>query len=142
MQVGERLLVRDRDGSHPCSIRYVGPIGGKPGEWVGVEWDHASRGKNDGSVAGTRYFECLHSANAGSFLKHDKVKAGASLLDAVSERYTLAEADLKDMSIQAGRRTMAVDFAGMQQMSQRLKSLNLLTSMTMHDAHIARAVRY
>ncbi|KAE9964639.1 hypothetical protein EG328_010291 [Venturia inaequalis] len=41
-----------------CSIRYIGSVTGK-GEWLGVEWDNASRGKHDGQVDGKRYFTCI-----------------------------------------------------------------------------------
>ncbi|EME49940.1 hypothetical protein DOTSEDRAFT_77089 [Dothistroma septosporum NZE10] len=39
------------------SIRYVGTTAFAIGEWVGVELEEAT-GKNDGSIQGTRYFEC------------------------------------------------------------------------------------
>jgi dynactin complex subunit len=36
------------------TLRYLGPIDGKAGEWAGVELDpgFSGKGKNDGSVAG------------------------------------------------------------------------------------------
>jgi tubulin-specific chaperone E len=140
MQVGERLVVKDKGGAHLCTVRYIGTVHGKEGRWVGVEWDTAGRGKNDGAFAGKRYFTCLFNAGAGSLIKYEKVKPGISLVDAVSQRYTLGDSDLQDMTIQAGKRTMAVDFTGIGKVSQHLKQLNLITSMTMHEANIARAV--
>lgn len=44
-------------GNDICTIRYIGTVKGK-GEWLGVEWDNASRGKHDGRVDGERYFKC------------------------------------------------------------------------------------
>jgi tubulin-specific chaperone E len=141
-EVGERLVVKDKDSGHPCTIRYVGAIDGKAGEWIGVEWDDQARGKNDGSVDGKSYFICVSAARSGSFIRKEKVHPGISLVDAVRDRYTLADADMKDMSIQtANRRTMAVNFSGMDQMSQHLKNLSLIRTMTMHGAAIARGVR-
>ena len=38
------------------TIRYIGPVDGTRGTWLGVEWDNPARGKHDGSHAGVRYF--------------------------------------------------------------------------------------
>ena len=51
--VGQRLSY----DSVPCTVRYIGPVVGAQGEWLGVEWDYESRGKHDGEHKGVRYFE-------------------------------------------------------------------------------------
>ncbi|CAH2102180.1 unnamed protein product [Euphydryas editha] len=51
-------------------VAYVGPTHFAGGLWVGVELD-APTGKNDGSVGGTRYFQCR--ARHGIFVRPDKL---------------------------------------------------------------------
>ncbi|KAM3601452.1 uncharacterized protein V6R79_013140 [Siganus canaliculatus] len=55
LRVGDRVLV---GGSKMGVIRYIGETDFAKGEWCGVELDEPL-GKNDGAVAGTRYFQCL-----------------------------------------------------------------------------------
>ncbi|XP_074528162.1 CAP-Gly domain-containing linker protein 2 isoform X2 [Halichoeres trimaculatus] len=55
LKVGDRVLV---GGSKMGVIRYMGETDFAKGEWCGVELDEPL-GKNDGAVAGTRYFQCL-----------------------------------------------------------------------------------
>jgi tubulin-specific chaperone E len=58
---GKRLSF---DG-HLCTARYVGPVNGTKGDWLGVEWDETWRGKHDGRRDGTRYFECENASRTG-----------------------------------------------------------------------------
>lgn len=54
---GTRILYQKQ---HNGTVRYVGPVDGTSGEWLGVEWDDAeARGKHDGVKDGRRYFRCL-----------------------------------------------------------------------------------
>ncbi|KAM8834853.1 CAP-Gly domain-containing linker protein 2 isoform 1-T1 [Synchiropus picturatus] len=55
LRAGDRVLV---GGSKMGVIRYMGETDFAKGEWCGVELDEPL-GKNDGAVAGTRYFQCL-----------------------------------------------------------------------------------
>ncbi|XP_035247288.1 CAP-Gly domain-containing linker protein 1-like isoform X3 [Anguilla anguilla] len=53
-QVGERVWV---NGNKPGFVRFVGETQFAPGQWAGIVLDDPI-GKNDGSVAGVRYFQC------------------------------------------------------------------------------------
>ncbi|SJX60195.1 related to Tubulin-specific chaperone B [Sporisorium reilianum f. sp. reilianum] len=74
--VGARCQV-DLSGSganqRKGTVRFVGPTKFATATWVGVEYDEPV-GKNDGSVAGERYFECR--PNFGGFVRPDKVQVG------------------------------------------------------------------
>lgn len=89
--VGARVLL---GGRHRATVRYVGPLEGQGGTWVGLEYDEADRGKHDGSHAGRRYFQCslLGGPTAGSFVRLPKfleaADAGRSLVAAARERYS------------------------------------------------------
>ncbi|XP_077479318.1 restin isoform X2 [Stigmatopora argus] len=53
-QMGERVWV---NGNKPGYVQYVGGAQFAPGQWAGIVLDEPI-GKNDGSVAGVRYFRC------------------------------------------------------------------------------------
>ena len=57
---GQRLSTK----GNRCTVRYVGQVVGKPGEWLGVEWDDPSRGKHSGTHEGVEYFKCMPIAKA------------------------------------------------------------------------------
>ncbi|KAK4983376.1 hypothetical protein LTR66_008844 [Elasticomyces elasticus] len=64
--LGKRLSLN----GNRCTVRYVGEVQGKSGQWLGVEWDDPARGKNDGTNGGVRYFDCLSKAKTpASFLR-------------------------------------------------------------------------
>lgn len=61
--VGQR---RSFDGQL-CTIRYVGSVQGTARDWLGVEWDDASRGKHSGEHKGLRYFTCWSCVLSSAF---------------------------------------------------------------------------
>lgn len=58
------------NGSRSGVIRFIGETKFAPGKWIGVQLTSPD-GKNDGSVAGVRYFACPN--NCGVFVKPQRL---------------------------------------------------------------------
>lgn len=70
MSLGDRVQVRCSDVTVIGTLRFLGLTQFAGGLWAGVQLD-STRGKSDGCVAGTRYFEC--SPNCGLFAPANRV---------------------------------------------------------------------
>ncbi|PHH67220.1 hypothetical protein CDD81_2989 [Ophiocordyceps australis] len=83
--VGQRISY----GGALCTVRYVGPVAGTTGSWLGVEWDDASRGRHSGSHKGVSYFTCLSSSpTAASFVRPTRpADTPRSFVAALKQRY-------------------------------------------------------
>ena len=89
--LGARVRVAP-DGD-AATVRYVGPVAGTAGSWVGVEFDAPGRGKHDGTHDGVRYFECSApaGANCAAFVRAHKLRSGGvTLLEALLAKYSQA----------------------------------------------------
>ncbi|XP_066973407.1 CAP-Gly domain-containing linker protein 1-like isoform X3 [Macrobrachium rosenbergii] len=56
-KIGDRVIINSTTGIKHGILRFVGKTDFAEGIWSGVELDEP-KGKNDGSVAGKKYFEC------------------------------------------------------------------------------------
>lgn len=75
--VGKRVrLLPAATDARRGEVAFVGEVAEIPGlgAWVGVRLDEPT-GKNDGSVAGTRYFDA-QGVNRGVFLRAERVEVG------------------------------------------------------------------
>ncbi|GFX73984.1 hypothetical protein TNCV_2954672 [Trichonephila clavipes] len=68
LTVGESIMISPYNKTGV--VAYLGPTHFAPGPWAGVELDTPT-GKNDGTVNGTRYFEC--KPRFGIFVRPDKL---------------------------------------------------------------------
>lgn len=66
-RVDEKVWV---NGSRAGIIRFIGDTKFAPGKWIGVQLTSPD-GKNDGTVAGVRYFACPN--NCGVFVKPQRL---------------------------------------------------------------------
>ncbi|KAI9825572.1 MAG: hypothetical protein M1826_006962 [Phylliscum demangeonii] len=89
MQSAHHLNQRLSFASATCTIRYIGPVSGTPGEWLGVEWDDARRGKHSGEHGGIKYFKCKSPLpTAASFVRPNRpADPPLGFLDALHAKY-------------------------------------------------------
>lgn len=92
-RVGQRVTTSNTEKAarHGGVVKYVGPVEGHEGTWVGVDWDDG-RGRHNGTVNGVQYFETTGEIS-GSLVRSRNLSAGVSLLDALSFRYKTAAPD-------------------------------------------------
>lgn len=64
------------NGNKPGCVQFVGSTQFAPGQWAGIVLDEPI-GKNDGSVAGVRYFQC--EDGQGIFTRPSKLSRTALL---------------------------------------------------------------
>ncbi|KAK0928587.1 hypothetical protein LTR29_017337 [Friedmanniomyces endolithicus] len=84
-RLGQRLSLKGQS----LTVRYVGPVDGKAGEWLGVEWDDVTRGKHNGVHDGKKYFDCRSNSPASaSFLRPKQPwDEHRTFLEALREKY-------------------------------------------------------
>ncbi|PHH72305.1 hypothetical protein CDD82_6045 [Ophiocordyceps australis] len=92
--VGQRISY----GGALCTVRYVGPVAGTSGSWLGVEWDDGSRGRHKGSHKGVSYFTCLSSSpTAASFVRPSRpADTPRSFVAALKQRYAPDDDEQRD----------------------------------------------
>lgn len=127
--LGQRVQV----GEYCAVVKYVGPVTGTEGEWIGVEWEEEGRGKHDGSYKDVRYFtaKLLH----GSFVREQKLSAGQSFSDVLKVRYDNVSGVGDEMSIfNRDNSSTSVELVGMSETDQRRAAL--LSNLVMREEGI------
>ncbi|ORY99979.1 hypothetical protein BCR43DRAFT_484660 [Syncephalastrum racemosum] len=141
--VGDRIQV-DNDCA---TIRFIGPVTGSKGEWLGVEWDDPSRGKHDGTHQGVSYFKCS-SSTSGSFIRNHptKVLTGKEFLPVLIEKY-LDQVDTGDYDATKDRgevvfganRDIKVETVGFEKIKRKQRMLSQLAVVGLRDLQVAYA---
>ena len=130
-----------------CTARYLGPLSKSSGDWLGVEWDHPSRGKHDGTHEGKRMFRCQSSSpTAASFLRPSrKPDPERMLLEAIRFKYAPAAKHASDAADQAieisGKVVEEIGFERVQKQLSALADLKIVlvdelvvSSIALHSA--------
>ncbi|KAJ7519701.1 hypothetical protein O6H91_20G051600 [Diphasiastrum complanatum] len=73
------------------TVRYIGPVEGHKGLWIGVDWDNG-QGRHNGSVNGVRYFQ-TSTESSGSFVRSQNLSTGVTFLKGIYSRYRAPSSD-------------------------------------------------
>ncbi|KAJ6291665.1 hypothetical protein OIU76_023700 [Salix suchowensis] len=114
------------------TVKYMGPVKGHPGTWVGVDWD-IGEAKHDGSLNGIRYFEA-RSQLSGSFVRTQNLNAGISFIEAFYIRYRdqPTQEDEDEMYVlSASNRRVSVQLVGKEKIQDKLSRLEELTGASL-----------
>ncbi|CAK9441186.1 uncharacterized protein LODBEIA_P50550 [Lodderomyces beijingensis] len=127
------------DNSQTATIRYIGqiPQWGTKTLAYGVEWDDASRGKNNGDLEGIQYFQPL-VPNSGSFIKSTNKNftwSRRTFVQAIREIYL--DAEYQNREIQIG--TKIVGEFGWEKLNRYYSDLRNLKSLSLDRALIYKA---
>ncbi|XP_047961102.1 tubulin-folding cofactor E [Salvia hispanica] len=115
------------------TVRYVGPVEGYGGDWVGVDWDEDGQGKHDGSHNGVRYFTArgLHTA---SFVRSHNLSSGVSLLEALETRYraqSTKEEEDEMYVLSARNKKVTIELLGKHQIEDKFSRFEELTTASL-----------
>ena len=141
LNIGARVRLE----AHTATVKYVGEVAQQSGIWVGLEWDDASRGKNDGSASGKQYFTCAE--RSGSFIRLQKfvgvADLGQTLFQALHDRYRGGEGGPEDIDISIrtiSRKQMPVKLVGRAKIHARQGVLRSLQAANLVAASVCRVV--
>ena len=144
--VDQRVQIDSSRGAK-ATIRYIGPLHSQSADitYVGLQWDEDGRGKNDGSLAGHRYFTA--PPLSASFVRHERLIPAATLLEALRTKYEDHESKedtlyLSALNSDSGGRQRAFDvevkFVGLQMVSRQIaKALPSLAHLSVADMQVS-----
>lgn len=147
-QPGDRVQIAECK----ATIKYVGEVQGQKDTWVGLDWDDAARGKNDGSTGGQSYFQCS-APGSGSFVRLEKFQMQAepqtAILAAVQARYG-DQAVVVDQAKQGAlpaneptaRKGIEWQFVGAEKVHARISQLQALDKATLINCCVSCVVRF
>jgi len=133
-RVGRRVEVEGSRGT----VMFDGVVEGTKGQWLGIEWDDASRGKHDGTHNGVLYFR-TKGPTSGSFIRESKANFGKSFRRAVNERYrTRLEPEVAaQMHVRGSSdQITAVKLVGNEKIAERQSKIEQLEDVHVSDMRV------
>ncbi|KAI0807698.1 hypothetical protein C8Q74DRAFT_81996 [Fomes fomentarius] len=123
------------------TVRYVGPVDGTNGLWLGVEWDDQIRGKHDGIKDGKRYFTCI-VPNSGSFIRPSSaISYGVSFLTALAAKYIELPhgSGLEKVVLGSSDGAIEVEVVGLDKIRNNLARLERLRQVSLDNELVSTA---
>ncbi|KAF9482808.1 RNI-like protein [Pholiota conissans] len=124
-----------------ATIRYVGPVDGTRGTWLGVEWDITARGKHDGCKDGKQYFICRSKAS-GSFIRPTPhILYGVSFLHALSAKYieTLHGSQTQEkVTLGSSQGAIQVEAVSLDKIREKFARLDRLREVSLENANVVK----
>ncbi|KAJ8625342.1 hypothetical protein MRB53_033872 [Persea americana] len=130
-RVGQRVHISG-DPRRIGMVKYVGPVEGYSGIWVGVDWDNGE-GKHDGSLNGIRYFQANGDKSA-SFVRPQNLGTGISLLEALDLRYrsdSTKEEEDEMYVLSARNKRVTIQLVGKTKVQEKLSHFEELLSASL-----------
>ncbi|CAA7271583.1 unnamed protein product [Cyclocybe aegerita] len=132
---------RVNHNGHYGTVRFVGPVDGTAGIWLGVEWDDPARGKHSGSKDGKQYFTC-RSPSAGSFIRPTAhLIYGVSFLEALKAKYieTLHGSDTQEkVVLGSSQGAIQVEAVSLDKIREKFARLDYLKEVSLDHADVVR----
>ncbi|GAM28812.1 hypothetical protein SAMD00019534_119880 [Acytostelium subglobosum LB1] len=130
IRIGDRLL---SDDGYFGTVMYIGDVDGFQGQWYGVCWDSATRGKHKGTIKQRAYFECAYDGS-GSFMKLDKLIRGRTLLDAIVTKFSdhVDHSGLGNID-----RNTPIEMIGMEKVREQQKTISKQTVIVANNLTIS-----
>ncbi|KAG0518296.1 hypothetical protein BDA96_09G163900 [Sorghum bicolor] len=123
-RLGQRVHAAG-DPGRVGTVRYLGPIEGHAGDWVGFDWDDGAGGRHDGSLAGRR--------------------GGTSLPDALRLRYRVQDFTNEEQDemyvFSASQKRVSVEFVGTDEVQEKLNNFNDLEQLHLNNNRL-KHVKY
>ncbi|EIW60185.1 uncharacterized protein TRAVEDRAFT_164763 [Trametes versicolor FP-101664 SS1] len=124
------------------TVRFVGPVDGTQGVWLGVEWDDPKRGKHDGVKDGKRYFTCL-VPNSGSFIRPSPaICYGVTFLTALTAKYVespLGALSSEKVVLGSSGGAIEVEAVGLDKIRGKLAQLERLREVSLDNECVSQA---
>ncbi|KAL3641492.1 hypothetical protein CASFOL_016460 [Castilleja foliolosa] len=114
------------------TVKYVGPVKGFSGDWIGVDWDDGE-GKHDGSHNGASYFTA-RGPNTASFVRPHNLSTGVSLLEALETRYRTAstkEEEDEMYVLSATNKRVSIELLGKHKIEDKMSRFDELMSASL-----------